>query len=328
MNNDEHPNYKPARIPLRLGVSACLLGHEVRYDGQHRLNQFIVDDVTAFAELVPVCPEVEVGLGTPREPINLTATTSGIRLLGVRSREDLTDRMAEFASGRVAQLCSLQLSGYILKKDSPSCGMERVKIWHNDMPRREGRGVFAAALIEQCPLLPIEEEGRLNDPVLRENFFERVFALHRLQNFFAGDWTVGSLVEFHTSEKLLLSAHDESRYRQLGRLVAKAKGHPRDQLKQSYLGLFMNGLKQHATFPRNCNTLQHMMGFFRPHLTDKQRHDLLKTIEDFRSRLVPLSVPLTLFKHYADHLEIEYLQRQTYLQPFPKELMLRNYVTG
>ncbi len=238
--------------PVRIGISTCLFGENVRHDGGHKRDAFLVETLGRLVEWVPVCPEVEVGLGIPREPIRLvrdTSQTDGVRLVS-RSGIRLSGRMRQFARSRVRALAKDDLSGYILKKDSPSCGMERAKVWSANDSRtseRNGRGIFAAELLRQYPNLPVEEEGRLQDPVLRENFFERVFAYRRLRALFSGRWNVGALVGWHTTEKLALMAHSPLRYRELGRLVAEAKQIPRAELGRRYEDEFMSAMRIRST---------------------------------------------------------------------------------
>jgi uncharacterized protein YbgA (DUF1722 family)/uncharacterized protein YbbK (DUF523 family) len=316
-----------AEPPIRIGISTCLLGEPVRFDGGHKRDSFLVDTFGRWVEWVPVCPEVEIGLGTPRETIRLRAVEGAIRLVTTKTAEDLTERMTRFARKRVAALDGLDLSGYVLKKDSPTCGMERVKVYDaHGTPARTGVGLYAAALRVRHPLLPIEEEGRLSDPRLRENFVERVFAYRRMKSFFAGRWTVGGLVRFHTAHKLLLMSHAPAAYQELGRLVASAKGAGRAQVRERYERTFMQALGTLATARRHTNVLQHMAGYFRDRLEPESRKELAECIDDYRRGLVPLIVPVTLMRHHVRALGIAYLAGQLYLEPHPKELMLRNHV--
>ncbi|QDU97918.1 YbgA family protein [Lignipirellula cremea] len=317
MPPDEQP-------PLpRVGVSACLLGQKVRYDGQHTRDSFIVETLSPFVEYVPVCPEVEIGLGTPRPAIHLQASNDQIRLQVISTGEDLTEQMQTYAADRTARLRQLGLSGYLLKSRSPSCGMERVKVRQDrGFPVRNGRGLFAAALLDGWPELPVEEEGRLRDTGLRTNFCERLFAYHRLSTLFRSDWTRRQVVELHSREKFLLLAHHETSYRRLGRLVAAVKQTPREKFAQEYLSQFMSGLVQPASFRRHFNVLEHLLGFFRERLDPRQRGEIHDRIEDYRRRVAPLIVPLTLIRHYAEILDIDYLRNQTYLRPYPAELLL------
>lgn len=318
--------------PIRIGVSSCLLGREVRYDGGHKRSSFIVDVLGPFVEFVPVCPEVELGLGTPRETLRLYRREGDIRLV-MANGEDHTEGMRRYSKRRADALAREDLSGYILKKDSPSCGMERVKVYVEPrrkdaaaVPEKAGRGVFAEALLERFPHLPVEEEGRLQDPRLRENFIERVFAWRRLRTLFASRWSLGDLVRFHTAHKLVVLAHSPSAYRALGQLVARAKSMPRAALREQYEAGFMKALAAMATPGRQANVLHHMAGFLHDGLDVASRAELGTAIDDHRRGLVPLIVPITLVKHHVRRLGVEYLAGQVYLDPHPKELMLRNHV--
>jgi uncharacterized protein YbgA (DUF1722 family) len=251
----------------------------------------------------------------------------GVRLMTNKTRIDLTGTMQRFSRSRVSALAAEDLSGYVLKKDSPSCGLARVKVYDPDgAPNRTGRGLFASALVEAFPHLPVEEEGRLSDPRLRDNFVERVFAYWRLRGLFGARWTVGDLVGFHTAHKLLLLAHEPEAYRRIGRLVAGARRLQKEDLRQRYVDGMMRALAKIATAGRHTNVLQHMAGYFTDRLDTAARQELTDVIADYRSGLVPLVVPLTLIHHYVRTFDVSYLAAQTYLHPHPKELMLRNHV--
>jgi len=240
--------------PIRIGVSACLLGQEVRYDGGHKRDPFLVETFGRYVEWVHVCPEVEIGLGTPRDPIRLERAGRDVRLVNPKTGIDLTRKMRTYAARRLAALEDQDLCGYILKKDSPSCGLERVRVYDGQgVPSRNGRGLFADALLRRCPNLPVEEEGRLNDPRIRENFVERVFAYRRLRSLFAGRWTIGDLARFHTAHKLQLLSHSPKAYATLGRLVARAKGMPRDRARAHYGAEFMKALSELRTPRRHAS---------------------------------------------------------------------------
>lgn len=314
--------------PIRIGVSSCLLGHMVRYDGGHKRDVFLLNVLGDYVEWVSVCPEVEIGLGIPRPTLRLErGEEEDVRMVMPKTGEDLTDRMRDYAKAKVADLARLDLCGYVLKKDSPSCGLMRVKIYNeHNMAKRDGRGLYAEELVKRFPILPIEEEGRLNDNWLRENFIERVFAYHRLKQLFQRDWTMGDLVQFHTVHKFQLLAHEEEGYREMGRLVARGKKEDREVLREQYETLFMETLRKMATVKRNVNVLQHMLGFLKDKLDDASRHELLGIITDYHKMLVPLVVPLTLMRHHVYRHDVNYLKGQTYLEPHPKELMLRNHV--
>jgi len=312
---------------VRIGISSCLIGEPVRFDGGHKHDAFLVETFGAFVEWVPVCPEVELGLGTPRESLRLVRKGEDVRMVNARSGRDISDAMRAWAQTRVEALAAEQLAGYVLKKDSPSCGMERVKVYaESGMADKGGRGLFAEALLSRFPRLPVEEEGRLSDPRLRDNFIERVFAYVRLRALFAARWTIGDLVRFHTSHKMALLAHSTALYNEMGRLVAGASSLARTDIEGRYRGLFMDALGKMATARRHTNVLLHMAGHFKNLLDGDDRGELLSSIEDYRRGLVPLIVPITLIKHHVRVHHVEYLAGQIYLDPHPKELMLRNHV--
>jgi uncharacterized protein YbgA (DUF1722 family)/uncharacterized protein YbbK (DUF523 family) len=311
--------------PIRVGVSACLLGERVRFDGGHKRDAFLLEDLGPYVEWVRVCPEVEIGLGTPRENIRLLRDGDDVRLVAPRSGADHTNAMKTWARRQVRDLARADLCGFVLKKDSPSCGLHRVRVYSDKgMPERNGRGLFAAALVEGLPLLPVEEEGRLNDLALRENFIERVFAYRRLKDLFQTRWTMGRLVAFHTAHKLQLLAHSPAVYKEMGRLVAEGGSMASAEVKRAYGRRFMEALALKATPGRNANVLNHAAGHLKDLIEPAARQDLARTIDDYRTGLVPLVVPVTLLAHYVRLLDVEYLAGQTYLEPHPKELMLRN----
>ncbi len=317
--------------PVRIGVSSCLLGNQVRYDRGHKRDPFLIDLLGPFVEWVPVCPEVELGLGIPRASIRLmrAASGDGVRLVGEKTGADHTAGMRALAARRSVELERLGLAGYVLKKGSPSCGMERVRIWPANgvgPPSRDGRGLFAQILMERMPTLPVEEEGRLHDPRLRESFVERVFAYRRLRSLFAARFGVGDLVAFHTAHKLVLMAHSQKAYAELGRLVADARLRARAELRDRYETEFMAALSTPATPKRHANVLMHALGHLRGRLDASSRAELLASVEDNRVGLVPLVVPITLLRHHVRALGIDYLAGQVYLDPHPRELMLRNHV--
>ena len=311
----------------KLGISACLLGQRVRYDGGHKREDYLTDLFGKFVQWIPICPEVEVGMGVPRETVRLVGTPTHPRMIAEKSGTDWTQAMNRFATQRVSEIAGKDLSGYVFKKNSPSCGMERVRVYNSKgVPDRQGRGLFAVALINRSPLLPVEEEGRLSDLKLRENFIERVFAYHRWLQVTSSKKSPGALVRFHTSHKYLLLAHSQRHYRQLGRLVANAKQRSLAAVYDDYVRVFMAALSVQATEKTHANVLDHMMGYFSQQLSAPERQELAQLIGDFRRRLIPLIVPITLMRHYVKKYQVEYLQGQLYLEPNPKELMLRNHV--
>ncbi len=313
--------------PLRLGISRCLLGDEVRFDGGHKRDNFLTDVFGRYVQWVPVCPEVEAGLGTPREAMRLVGDPQHPRLLTIRSGQDHTQELVRLTDNRIEELQKLDLSGYVFKKDSPSCGIERVRIYNqHGMPSRNGVGIFARAFVERFPLIPVEEEGRLCDPPLRENFIERVFCYRRFQDLVNDGVTRQAVVRFHTIHKYLLLAHSAQHYQLLGRLVGQAERHRPKELAFKYGEHFMKALAVKATVRKHVNVLQHIMGYFKDRLSAQEKAELLGVIGDYHRGLTPLIVPLTLIKHYVRIFEVGYIRDQVYLNPHPKELMLRNHV--
>lgn len=312
---------------IKIGISTCLLGENVRYDGGHQRDRYVTDTLGRYFDFVPVCPEVECGLPIPREAMRLVGNPETPRLVTIRSREDHTDRMLAWAGERLQVLEKKDLCGFIFKGGSPSSGMARVKVYDaNGVPAKKGRGVFARAFMERFPRIPVEEDGRLHDPGLRENFIERIFALRRWRDVLREGRTVGNLVKFHTQNKLLCLSHSEKHYRAMGRLVAGAKSLPPDQLYADYERLLMEALVLRSTARKNTNVLQHMMGYFKQDLTMDEKQELLEVIDEYRRELVPLVVPVTLLKHYVRKYDKPYLARQTYLNPHPVALRLRSHV--
>jgi uncharacterized protein YbgA (DUF1722 family)/uncharacterized protein YbbK (DUF523 family) len=311
----------------KLGISACLLGHQVRFDGGYKRDKFLTDVFGKCVDWVPVCPELEVGMGVPRETVRLVGSPMNPKMISQKSGRDWTVAMNRLATNRARELAKLDLSGYVFKKDSPSCGLERVRVYDsNNMPARKGRGLFAARVVQRLPLMPVEEEGRLNDLSLRENFIERVFAYRRWQDAKSAPKSIRTLVDFHTRHKFLLLAHSDGHYRRLGKIVAVAKQKPLSDGYEEYGRIFMDGLAVHATAKKHANVLDHMMGYFTKELSNEERKELVELIRDFRHQLVPLVVPVTLIRHYVTKYTVSYLLDQVYLAPSPKELMLRNHV--
>ena len=318
MNEKEHAT-------IRIGVSSCLLGNKVRFDGGHKHDRYITGTLGYYFDFVPVCPEVECGLSIPREAMRLIGDPDSPRLVTNKTGIDLTDKMNDWATGRVNQLAQEDLCGFIFKSKSPSSGMERVKVYDsNNVPRAIGVGLFARAFKERFPLLPVEEEGRLHDMVLRENFIESVFVYRRWRETVAS-FTAHALVTFHTKHKLLLRSHSEKHYRELGRIVAQAGTLEPDDLFTSYQENLLAAIKLKPTVKKHVNVLMHMMGHFKKVLSGDEKKELLEIIEHFSKQYVPLIVPITLMNHYVHKYNEQYLQKQYYLTPHPTELKLRNH---
>jgi uncharacterized protein YbgA (DUF1722 family)/uncharacterized protein YbbK (DUF523 family) len=313
--------------PLRLGISRCLLGEAVRFDGGHKRDNFLTDVLGRYVEWVCVCPEVEAGLGTPREAMRLVGNPQDPRLVTIKSGKDHTRALETMTTTRIEELKKLDLSGYVFKRDSPSCGIRQVRIYNEQgMPSRNGVGLFARAFIELFPLIPVEEEGRLCDPILKENFIERVFCYRRWRDLLQNGLTRQALVQFHTSHKYLLLAHSPQQYEVLGRLVSRSLPYRPKKLAHRYGELFMKTLAVKATVRKHLYVLRHILGYFEERLSTHEKAELLGAIGDYHHGLAPLRVPLTLIKHYVQIFDVTDIRAQVYLNPHPKELMLRNHV--
>jgi len=310
---------------IRMGASACLLGEKVRYDGGHQWDRYLTGTLSQYFDFVPVCPEVEIGLPVPREALRLTGEAERPRLVTSRSGEDLTERMESWAEQRVVELEREGLCGFIFKGRSPSSGMARVKLYEpSGIPSQKGVGLFARIFMEHFPLLPVEEDGRLHDPKLRENFIECVFTFKRWRDLLAAGRTLGRLVDFHSRHKLLLLAHSTEIYRQMGKLVADGKQLPLEELFERYQALLMQGMRLLPTTKKHLNVLQHLLGYFKKDLSADEKQEMLEIFEQYGRGDVPLIVPVTMINHLVRKYQQPYLAQQVYLQPHPSELRLRN----
>ncbi len=311
---------------FRIGVSSCLLGNSVRFDGGHKHDRFITDTLGTSVNFVPVCPEAECGLGIPIKPLRLVGIPESCRLVFIKTEDEITDRMHEWSKKRLAELEKENLCGFIFKSKSPSCGMERVKIYSKEgNPVLKGRGIFAGMFMDRFPNIPVEEEGRLNDPHLRENFVERIFTLYRWRQLLENSKNMSGLVEFHTCNKLLVLSHSTEIYREMGKLVADGKKYPADGLFRKYEILMLSALSLKSTEKKNLNVLYHMMGYFKKQLDSNEKSELIEIFTNYAELKIPLIVPVTLVNHYAKKYKSEYLEKQTYLNPHPLELKLRNH---
>jgi uncharacterized protein YbgA (DUF1722 family)/uncharacterized protein YbbK (DUF523 family) len=311
---------------IRLGISACLLGRNVRYDGGHQLDRYLSGTLGRFVEWVPVCPEVECGLQVPREAMRLVGDPASPRLVTRETGVDHTDRMVRWAGARLRALAQERLCGFVFKINSPSSGMRAVKVYRDAGVRKDGVGIWAREFMRHFPLLPVEDDGRLQDPGLRENFIERVFVLHRWHGYLDAGGALKGLVEFHTRHKLILMAHGPKALTELGALVARGKGMGRKALQEEYLRGLLEALKRPATVRQNTNVLYHIAGYFKKALSADEKKELGEVVTQYHDGLVPLVVPVTLLQHYVRKFREPYLARQHYLHPHPRELMLRNHV--
>ncbi|MDD2544274.1 MAG: DUF523 and DUF1722 domain-containing protein [Candidatus Cloacimonetes bacterium] len=312
---------------LKLGISSCLLGHKVRYDGGHKYDAWLVETLGQYVDYVPVCPEAGCGMSIPRKALRLVGTKDDYRLITVKTGIDYTDQMLEFSYETLKRLESEQLCGYVFKSKSPSSGMERVKVYppHGGAAGKTGVGIWAREFMRAYPLLPVEEEGRLHDPVLRENFIERIFIMQRWWDMVNSKPRAGDLVKFHTIHKYLIMAHSPQHYREMGKLVAAIRDLPFKQVLMNYLELLMTACKRAATPSKNHNVLLHILGYFKNELDHFEKQELIRLIDQYKDGMIPLIVPVTLINHYVNKYNKAYLGDQVYLNPHPMELKLRNH---
>ncbi|MCX7792936.1 MAG: DUF523 and DUF1722 domain-containing protein [Thermodesulfovibrionales bacterium] len=312
---------------IKIGISSCLLGERVRYDGSHKLNHFLKYTLGRFVEWVPVCPEVEYGLPVPRQSLRLYGSPDNPRLIESRTGIDHTDGMRRWIKSKLDELEKEELCGFVFKSNSPSSGLRNVRVYGpSGIPSRTGIGLFAAAFIRRFPLIPVEDDGRLNNPVLRENFIERIFVYKRWQDLKKTGSKIKEIIEFHRDHKFLILAHSPKHYKILGNLLASHKKGNLENIKSEYISNLMECLRLIATVKKNTNVLLHIMGYFRKLLNKDEKEELLEIIENYHKGYIPLVVPITLIRHYVRKFNIEYLSRQYYLNPHPVELMLRNHV--
>jgi len=312
---------------IRLGVSACLLGQNVRYNGGHTHDPYITKTLGQFVEYLPVCPEVECGMPVPREAMRLVGDIDNPSLMTIKTKVDMTGQMKAWAKKRLDEIEKEALCGFIFKSKSPSSGLFRVRVYNEKgMPAQNGTGIWAGMFRERFPLLPLEEEGRLHDPGLRENFIERIFVFKRWLDLLAAGETPGHLVDFHTRHKLLLMAHSPEYYREMGKLVADVKKQTIEEYFVRYGELLAQAMALKSTVAKNINVLQHIMGYFRENISSDEKRELLSVFDRYKNRQTPLIVPITLLNHYVRKYKQPYLTSQVYLRPHPSEMGLRNYV--
>jgi uncharacterized protein YbgA (DUF1722 family)/uncharacterized protein YbbK (DUF523 family) len=311
---------------IRMGVSACLLGQQVRYDGGHKHDRYITDILGEYLEFVPVCPEVEAGFPIPRETFRLVGDPDNPRLITSRSNIDHTEHMVAWAQERVRKLEKENLCGFIFKSDSPNSGLSRVKVYNaKGMAEKKGVGLFARAFTQHFPLLPVEEEGRLNDAKLRETFIEQIFTLKRWRESMAQGRSMKNLVDFHTRHKLLVLSHSPAHAKLMGKLVAEGKQMPIGEVTIHYERLLIETLRLKTTVKKNMNVIEHILGYFKEQLSADEKQEVLEIFDRYRREFVPLIVPVTLLNHYVRKFDQPYLKQQVYLNPHPIALKLRNH---
>jgi uncharacterized protein YbgA (DUF1722 family)/uncharacterized protein YbbK (DUF523 family) len=312
---------------IKLGISTCLLGENVCYDGGNKLDRFLTDTLGQYVDYVPVCPEVECGLSVPREPMHLEGNPDSPHLVTSHTKEDMTDRMVRWAMRRVKELEREDLCGFIFKSNSPSSGMQRIRVYNQKgIPIKKGVGIFARIFMDHFPLLPVEDEARIHDPGLRENLIERIFGLKRWRQALAKKESRRIIVDFHTKHKLFILSHSPRHYQAMGKLVATAKGLPLKEFYSQYQTLLMEALKLKTTSQKNSNVLMHMMNYFKEQLSSDEKKELLEVIDFYRKGEILLIVPITLINHYVRKYDQPYLKQQVFLNPHPLELQLRNHV--
>lgn len=307
---------------IKVGISSCLVGQKVRFDGGHKQSKYCQQVLANHFDFEPICPEMAIGLGTPRRAIRLVKDEDIIRVVASDGSFDVTEKLNDFSVQSSRQLG--HLSGYIFCAKSPSCGMERVTLYQagSNNGQRDGVGVFAAQVMKDHPLLPVEEDGRLNDPLLRENFITRVLAYHQWQSLMLSGVSMAKLIGFHAQHKYLLMAHNATLYYQLGPMLS-GTGEQATQIAPQYISLFMQTLACLPNRKSHSNTLSHLQGYFKRHLDSAQRVDLADVIDQYRQGLLPLMAPMTLINHYLKIYPDPYLAQQIYLHPHPDELKLR-----
>jgi uncharacterized protein YbgA (DUF1722 family)/uncharacterized protein YbbK (DUF523 family) len=310
---------------LSIGVSSCLLGNAVRYDGNHKRQPWLVEVLGRYAEFVPYCPEMAIGLGVPREPIQLYGDADNPRVRGVVDTSlDVTDALHAYGKEVAGQLGGM--AGYVFMSKSPSCGVWRVKVrLDNGQAMKKGRGAYAASVISRCPNLPVEEEGRLNDHVLRENFITRLYVWQRWINMLGNGLTAAGLIDFHTRHKYLVMAHSQAAYRRMGQMLSHLKGVDLAGVAADYVDELMGALQRRVTPARHVNVLQHIMGYLKRSLPAGDKQELLDCLESYRRSDIPLIVPVTLLRHHFRHHPDDYISMQWYLWPYPDGLGLRSH---
>ncbi len=312
---------------ITLGISACLTGQKVRYDGTHKRDAYLMDVLGPYVKWHPVCPEAECGLPIPRPAMRLTGDPNEPKLVEINSGIDHTRRMNTWTAEKLEEIAAWNLCGFIFKSKSPSSGMTRIKVYQDTgAPSTRGIGLFARAIMDRFPMLPVEDEGRLHDGALRENFIQRVFVFHRWKVLKEDGITFPGLLNFHRDHKLLIMSHSPALLRQLGHLLGSASKQTVETVLTQYILTLMEGLKLKSTVNKNVNVLHHILGYFKKQISSDEKQEMLDIIQHYHMHQIPLIVPVTLLNHYVRKYDDAYLKTQVYLNPHPIELMLRNHV--
>lgn len=314
-------------MKIKVGISSCLLGNEVRFDGGHKHSKICSESLSRYFDFVAECPEIGIGMGTPRKPIRLIGNVNSPLLVSVHDNSiNHTEKMLEFSHQKAKE--HSDLCGYIFMKNSPSCGLFRVKVYQENgyTTQEPGRGLYASVITKEYPLLPVEESGRLIDPTLRENFITRVFAYHNWQQLVQLGLSYQRIIDFHSGYKYSLMAHAPASYAELGRMLADSGKYDVDTLANSYFVLLMTALGKIATRKTHTNVLMHLQGYLKKTISSQEKQELVKLIDQYRTAQIPLIVPITLLKHHFNNHPDPYLAKQAYLQPYPDDLSLRNAI--
>lgn len=312
---------------MKLGVSSCLLGNFCRYDGAHSKDDFVVNILQKYFDFVPYCPEKMV-FGTPRESIRLVEIDEQIKVITNSSKKDVSKELEDISIYCSEQIKNDDLCGIILKSKSPTCGIERVKVYQDksSINEKKGVGLFAHEIKKRYPYLPMEEEGRLQDPWLRENFLMQIFAYEELFEFLKKESSMKELIDFHTSYKYLIYSKSQLSYKTLGNIVANQEGKEFNEILEEYKKYFLIAIALKSNIKKTYNVLLHIFGYFKKLITSEEKQDLLEAIEDFKNELIPLIAVIKLLNIYANRFSLEYLQKQKFLNPYPKELALRSNI--
>ncbi len=311
------------QIPI--GISHCLLGAPVRFDGGHKHWSWCTETLTQYFSFQPICPEVESGMSIPREPIRQVERSDGIQLVATKNiTHDFTEQLSRYSKNKVESLS--ELSGFIFMKNSPTCGLERVKVYSEatQMPQKKGIGIFARYFSEKYPLIPVEDSGRLQDAAIRENFIARVFIYHQWNTEIKPNLSSRKLIEFHSKHKFTLLAHCQSAYREAGKRLGNLKEESLETIANEYIAIMMRGLRKIASKKNHTNVLQHLIGFIKEDIEPTQKQEILGSIEEYRNGDIPLLVPITLVRHYINQYGTPYVKAQSYWQPHPRALKLRS----
>lgn len=309
-----------------IGISTCLLGENVRHDGGHKLDRYLRDTLGRYVEFVPVCPEADSGMSIPREAMCLVDIDGNVRLMTQKTCKDMTDKVTHWMGKKLIDLEQVPLCGFIFKSESPSSGLFGVKIYNGDDSTEKGKGIFARGFINAFPYLPVEEDGRLHDAKLRDNFIERIFVMYRWHLLNSKEKTINNLIDFHSRHRYTLMSHCPTTLKQLDDFIVNTKGIPIEEIYNDYFKEFITALRNIATVKKNTNTLEHIISYFKDDLTKDEKEELRNIISSYHNKLIPLIVPITLMNHYVRKYKPEYLEKQFYLNPHPLELMLRNHV--